>query len=87
VLRNASIPVVTVVTTYFGFLMGGAVVAEVLFSIPGVGLYAYNGLQNRDYAIVETSVLLAAFVFVVVNTLADVLYAIIDPRVSVDATR
>jgi peptide/nickel transport system permease protein len=59
----------------------------VLFSIPGVGLYAYNGLQNRDYAIVETSVLLAAFVFVVVNTLADVLYAIIDPRVSVDATR
>ena len=87
VLRNASIPVVTVVTTYFGFLMGGAVVAEVLFSIPGVGLYAYNGLQNRDYAIVETSVLLAAFVFVVVNALADVLYAIIDPRVSVDATR
>jgi peptide/nickel transport system permease protein len=87
VLRNASIPVVTVVTTYFGFLMGGAVVAEVLFSIPGVGLYAYNGLQNRDYAIVETSVLLAAFVFVVVNTLADVLYAIIDPRVSADATR
>jgi peptide/nickel transport system permease protein len=87
VLRNASIPVVTVVTTYFGFLMGGAVVAEVLFSIPGVGLYAYNGLQNRDYAIVETSVLLAAFVFVVVNMLADVLYAIIDPRVSADATR
>jgi peptide/nickel transport system permease protein len=87
VLRNASIPVVTVVTTYFGFLMGGAVVAEVLFSIPGVGLYAYNGLQNRDYAIVETSVLLAAFVFVVVSTLADVLYAIIDPRVSADATR
>jgi peptide/nickel transport system permease protein len=87
VLRNASIPVVTVVTTYFGFLMGGAVVVEVLFSIPGVGLYAYNGLQNRDYAIVETSVLLAAFVFVVVNMLADVLYAVIDPRISADATR
>jgi peptide/nickel transport system permease protein len=87
VLRNASIPIVTVVTTYFGFLMGGAVVAEVLFSIPGVGLYTYNGLQNRDYAIVETSVLLAAFVFVVVSMLADVLYAIIDPRVSADATR
>jgi peptide/nickel transport system permease protein len=87
VLRNASIPVVTVVTTYFGFLMGGAVVVEVLFSIPGVGLYVYNGLQNRDYAIVEAGVLLAAFVFVGVNMLADVLYAVIDPRIGAGVSR
>ncbi len=80
VLRNAAIPVVTIVTTYFGFLLGGAIIVEVLFSIPGVGLYAYNGLGNRDYAVVQAGTLLAAFVFVTINMLADVLYAIIDPR-------
>lgn len=81
VLRNAAIPVLTVAATYFGFLMGGAVVVEVLFSIPGVGLYIFNGLMNRDYAIVQTGVLLAAVVFVAVNMLADAAYAAIDPRV------
>ena len=81
VLRNAAIPVVTVAATYFGFLMGGAVVVEVLFSIPGVGLYIFNGLMNRDYAIVQTGVLLAAVVFIAVNILADIAYAVIDPRV------
>ncbi len=80
VLRNAAIPVVTVAATYFGFLMGGAVVVEVLYSIPGVGLYIFNGLMNRDYAIVQTGVLLAAVVFVAVNMLADAAYAAIDPR-------
>jgi peptide/nickel transport system permease protein len=81
VLRNAAIPVVTVVTTYFGFLLGGAVVVEVLFSIPGIGLYTFNGLLNRDYAIVQAGVLLAAAVFIAINMLADFLYALIDPRI------
>lgn len=81
ILRNAAIPVVTVVTTYFGFLLGGAVVVEVLFSIPGFGLYTFNGLLNRDYAIVQAGVLLAAVVFVSISMLADFLYAVIDPRV------
>ena len=81
VLRNAAIPVVTVVTTDFGFLLGGAVVVEVLFSIPGFGLYTFNGLLNRDYAIVQAGVLLAAVVFVLINMTADFLYAVIDPRV------
>ncbi|WP_370302539.1 ABC transporter permease [Pseudooceanicola sp.] len=81
VLRNAAIPVVTVVTTYFGFLLGGAVVVEVLFSIPGFGLYTFNGLLNRDYAIVQAGVLLAAVVFVLINMTAEFLYAVIDPRV------
>lgn len=87
VLRNASIPVVTVVTTYFGFLLGGAVVTEVLFSIPGIGLYVFNGLQNRDYAIVQAGVLLAAVVFITINTLADIAYALIDPRVGSGASK
>lgn len=87
VLRNAAIPVVTVVTTYFGFLLGGAVVAEVLFSIPGIGLYAFNGLQNRDYAIVQAGVLLAAAIFIAINMLSDVLYAVIDPRIGTGGAR
>ena len=81
ILRNGAIPVLTVVTTYFGFLLGGAVIVEVLFSIPGVGLYIFNGLLNRDYAIVQAGILLAAGIFITINMLADVLYALIDPRV------
>ncbi len=84
ILRNAAIPVVTVVTTYFGFLLGGAVVVEVLFSVPGFGLYIFNGLLNRDYAIVQAGVLLAAVAFVTINMLADFLYAVIDPRVGAE---
>ncbi len=80
VMRNAAIPIVTVVTTYFGFLLGGAVVIEVLFSIPGIGFYTFSGLENRDYAIVQAGVLIAAAVFIGVNMLADLAYALIDPR-------
>jgi peptide/nickel transport system permease protein len=87
VLRNAAIPIVTVITTYFGFLLGGAVVVEVLFSIPGIGFYAYNGLGNRDFAIVQAGVLLAACVFVTINMLADLLYVLIDPRLTKAPTR
>lgn len=81
ILRNASIPVVTVTATYFGFLLGGAVIAEVLFSIPGVGYYIYSSLEGRDYAVVQAGVLIAAFVFVALNMAADVAYALIDPRI------
>ena len=85
VLRNAAIPVLTVTATYFGFLLGGAVIAEILFSIPGVGYYIYSSLEGRDYAVVQAGVLLASFAFVSLNMLADVAYALIDPRIG--ATR
>jgi peptide/nickel transport system permease protein len=81
VLRNAAIPIVTVTATYFGYLLGGAVVVEVLFSIPGIGLFTYNALENRDYAIVQAGVLIAATVFISINILADVAYALLDPRI------
>ena len=81
VLRNASIPILTVTSTFFGYLLGGAVIAEVLFSIPGVGVYVFNGLDNRDYAVVQAGVLLAATVFIVINMLADIAYAFLDPRI------
>jgi peptide/nickel transport system permease protein len=87
VLRNAAIPVTTVITTYFGFLLGGAVVVEVLFSIPGIGLFIFNGLMNRDYGIVQGGVLLAAAVFITINMLADVAYTLIDPRVGAGVSK
>lgn len=82
VLRNAAIPVITVTATYFGYLLGGAIVVEVLFSIPGIGLYTYNSLMIRDYAVVQAGVLLAAVVFIAVNMIADAIYAMVDPRLS-----
>jgi peptide/nickel transport system permease protein len=87
VLRNAAIPVVTVTATYFGFLLGGAVIAEVLFSMPGVGYYIYSALEGRDYAVVQAGVLLAAAVFVGLNMLADLAYAVIDPRIGASKAR
>ena len=81
ILRNAAIPVVTVTATYFGYLLGGAVIAEVLFSVPGVGYYIFSSLEGRDYAVVQAGVLLAALVFVALNMMADVAYALIDPRI------
>lgn len=87
VVRNASIPIVTVTATYFGYLLGGAVIAEILFSVPGVGYYIYSSLEGRDYAVVQAGVLLASFAFVSLNMLADVAYALIDPRVGASRAR
>jgi peptide/nickel transport system permease protein len=81
ILRNAAIPIVTVTATYFGFLLGGAIIAEILFSIPGVGYYVFSSLESRDYAVVQAGVLLASFAFVSLSMLADVAYALIDPRI------
>jgi peptide/nickel transport system permease protein len=81
ILRNASIPILTVSATFVGHLLSGAVVAEVLFSIPGIGLYVFNALGNRDYGVVQAGVMLAAVVFVVINMLADIAYAALDPRI------
>lgn len=80
-LRTALIPVVTVVGLQFGQLLGGAVIIEQVFSLPGVGRYALEGINLRDYPVVQGAVLLIATAFVLVNLLVDVLYALIDPRV------
>lgn len=80
-LRNALIPVVTVVGLQFGSLLGGTVIIEQVFSIPGVGRFALEGINLRDYPVVQGAVLLISAAFVFVNLLVDVLYALIDPRV------
>ena len=87
VLRNAAIPVLTVSSSFLGYLLGGAVIVEVLFSIPGVGLYVYNALNNRDYAVVQAGVMISALVFVGINAAVDIAYALIDPRVGNSTAR
>ena len=77
------IPVVTIGGLQFGFLLGGAVVAEQIFSIPGIGRQVLLGLSQKEYAVVQSTVLIIAALFVVVNLLTDLLYRFIDPKVRV----
>jgi peptide/nickel transport system permease protein len=80
-LRNALIPVVTQAALGFGFMLGGAVVVEVVFTVNGVGKLIVDGILYRDYPVVQAGVLLLALNFVLVNLLADIAYGFIDPRV------
>jgi peptide/nickel transport system permease protein len=82
-LRNGLIPVVTVVGLQFGILMGGAILTETVFAWPGVGKWLYDGVVKRDYMVIQGGTLLVATLFVIVNLVVDVLYAIINPRISV----
>jgi len=81
VLRNALVPIVTMTGLQFGYLLGGAVVVEQVFSLPGIGRQVLLGIQQKEYATVQSTVLVIALAFVVVNLLTDALYRIIDPRV------
>lgn len=80
-LKNALLPILTVVSFQFGFLLGGAVLTETVFSWPGIGLALYNAISFRDYPVVQGGVLVVAVAFVLVNLLTDVLYVTIDPRI------
>jgi peptide/nickel transport system permease protein len=80
-LRNAMLPTVTVIGLQVGLLMGGAIITETIFSWPGVGQIAYESISRRDYAMIQGVVLYGALLFVLVNLLVDVLYAVLDPRV------
>jgi len=82
-LRNSLIPVVTVIGLQFGILLGGAILTEHVFSWPGVGKWLYEGVVKRDYMVIQGGTMLVATVFVVVNSLVDILYAVINPRISV----
>ncbi|MHA3980818.1 ABC transporter permease [Halovulum sp. GXIMD14794] len=80
-LRNALIPVITLVGVMTGILLGGAVVIEVVYSLPGVGRLIIGAIQNRDYPIVQGGLLMTAAIFVFVNIAVDILYTVVDPRV------
>ncbi len=81
-LRNALIPVVTVLGVQFGSLMGGAVLTETVFAMPGLGRLLVESLYRRDYPVIQGCVLVITFFFVISNLVVDVLYSYIDPRVS-----
>jgi peptide/nickel transport system permease protein len=81
ILGNALVPIVTITGLQFGYLLGGAVVVEQIFSLPGIGRQVLIGIQGKEYAVVQSTVLIIALSFVLVNLLTDILYRIIDPRV------
>ncbi|MCY6484788.1 ABC transporter permease [Clostridium aestuarii] len=80
-LGNALIPIITIAGLQFGILLGGAVLTEAIFSIPGVGRLMVESIKMRDYPIVQGGVLYIAIVFSIVNLLVDLLYAYVDPRI------
>ena len=82
-LRNGLIPVITVVGLQFGILLGGAILTETVFAWPGVGKWIYDGVVKRDYMVIQGGTLLVASTFVFVNLIVDILYAVINPRISV----
>jgi peptide/nickel transport system permease protein len=80
-LRNALVPVATVLGLQFGRLLGGAVITESVFSWPGIGRLIRDSIGNRDYAVVQACMLLLVLVFIVINLLTDITYGILDPRI------
>ncbi|MEL6261364.1 MAG: ABC transporter permease [Cyanobacteria bacterium J06626_6] len=80
-LKNAMLPVITIVGLEFGTLLGGAILTETIFSWPGIGSWIYGGILQRDYPIVQGGVVFVAFVFVLINLLVDISYAFLDPRI------
>lgn len=81
VLGNSLTPIVTIVGIQFGYLLGGTIIVEEIFALPGMGRLVLTGISQREYAVVQSSVLVIAALFVVVNLLVDLAYARIDPRV------
>lgn len=82
VLRNAMLPIVTFVGLQYGFLLGGAVVTETIFALPGVGRLVVTSIGQRDYPIIQGAILMIAVIFVAINLVVDLLYAWLDPRIS-----
>jgi len=79
-LRNAALPILTITGLQFGTLLGGAVVTETVFAWPGMGRLAIQSIYNRDYPVVQSTVFIAAILFILINLALDVLYGVLDPR-------
>ncbi|MBR1781016.1 MAG: ABC transporter permease, partial [Oscillospiraceae bacterium] len=80
-LKNALIPIITMIGVQLGMIMGGSVIVESIFNIPGIGTYMMAGINGRDYPVVQACVLVLALSICVVNLLVDILYAFVDPRI------
>lgn len=84
-LKNALIPVITIMGLQFGILLGGAVITETVFAWPGIGRLLVDSILTRDYPVVQGSVLLLTFSFVIINLVVDILYSVLDPRIRYDS--
>lgn len=80
-LKNALIPIITVLGIQLGTMLGGAVLTESVFSVPGLGKFMVDSIKNRDYPVVQGGVLLLAIVFSLANLIVDIIYAYVDPRI------
>ncbi len=80
-LKNAVIPILTVIGLQFGLLLGGAILTETIFSWPGIGRFIYDAINYRDYPVIQSGILIIALIFVTINFIVDLLYAAIDPRI------
>jgi ABC-type dipeptide/oligopeptide/nickel transport system permease component len=80
-LRNAMIPVVTVVGMQFGTLLGGAVITETIFAWPGVGRLTVQSIYNKDFPVIQAAVTILALIFIFLNLIIDILYTYLDPRI------
>lgn len=80
-LKNAMLPIVTIIGLQFGKLLGGAILTETIFSWPGIGSWVYEGILARDYPVVQGGVIFVAMAFVMINLLVDVCYGLLDPRI------
>lgn len=83
-LKNAIIPVLTVIGLQMGLLLGGAILTETIFAWPGIGRYIYDAINFRDYPVIQSGILIVAFIFVMINLIVDLLYGLIDPRIKYD---
>ncbi len=80
-LRNALIPVVTVIGLIVGQLLSGAILTETIFSWPGIGKWVIEAIRARDYPVVQSAVLIIATIIILVNLLVDLLYGVVNPRI------
>ncbi|AZU60948.1 ABC transporter permease [Neobacillus mesonae] len=80
-LKNAIIPVLTVIGLQTGLLLGGAILTETIFGWPGIGRYLYDAINFRDYPVIQSGILIIAAIFVLINLIVDLLYVLIDPRI------
>ena len=82
--RNALIPLVTQFGTSFGGLLGGAIITEQVFVINGIGTYLINAIRNYNYPVVQSTVIIIAAMFIIINLIVDILYCVIDPRIKLE---
>lgn len=83
-LKNAIIPVLTIIGLQMGLLLGGAILTETIFAWPGIGRYIYEAINYRDYPVIQSGILIVAFIFVMINLFVDLLYSLVDPRIKYD---